>query len=165
MQAQIGISRIKFSTEQRLCFQPVEAGLDVFQPGPDFLEGGLTLGLIFLLVRQFEHDFRIFQRGRQLVERSNHRTDGIGLGNGFTGAVLVIPEIGLRGLKFQFFQFFTFGPDVKDTPASLLRLFQIPANMHSIHQSSWTPVFFGKRICYPPLRSIATHNDSVTWMV
>jgi hypothetical protein len=117
VQRQVRCVCVELSAQKRLQLQTVKRPVCAVQGLPGVTQGGGALCVICFALREFDQELRVLERFIQLAERAEDGALLVGARDQRLGAVLVVPEIRLRGFGLQVGQLGFARLDVKDNLA------------------------------------------------
>jgi len=101
-----------------LHFQGIEGGLCLVEKMGKVCDGGIAGCAGGFRLGEFRHDGGIVHEGGQCVKGKEDNLLEVGFADNLLGKSLVVPEVGLCGLKFKVCENVTAAGDVKDSLAS-----------------------------------------------
>jgi len=96
-----GVILVHGAAEELLHLQGVKGGLRLIKEVGKVCDGGITGSAGRLRLGKLRHDGGIVHEGGQGVKGKEDGLLQVGLADDLLGKVLVIPEVGLCGLKFK----------------------------------------------------------------
>ena len=127
---EIGVARVFGLRHDRLEFDRIHLGAELFERGRQFL----FARLIFL--GELQQHGQILRRLREFLQRFDGGIDPAEFAHHALGFFLVVPEIGRGHQLVDFLNAGFFGSEVKDCPANEQSAESTPGRLHAIRDSS-----------------------------